>query len=636
MKKFFCLMFAMALIITAVFSFESVVFASDEKNDLGTRLETSDTYYKYDGATKTLYINGTGDVPNLSNDSVSIPWSNWDDDSIKNVVVSEGITSLGNYLFYGVAASSFSLPRTLKRIGSYTFSYTAIKNLDIPYGVEQIDYRAFYYCMFMESVRLPSTLKRIETEAFYQCKRIKSLTIPSSVTYVGTNAFYNCIALSEVYFSSMTQSVNLLQGAFMNCTSLKRVDLPMNIKCNMRSLGYNGKNDKAEGFTLGVYEDTLAQNYAIGNGFDYVLLDSIPIKCGVEYKNTFTKDNINSSFHYTFTPDKTQEYAVYSLGECDTYAKLYCNGELIAENDDIDVSINGFGIKQKLEAGKTYDLYVMSVKMTGDYSVRVYPTEVNGLNIYNGKISFLASDGEKYGDGRIFKITKDMISDFMIDVSFADGTTDTLYYAEYVAGERLKTLDNQEEEPFVCGDNEAKLSLGKITAAYTVHIDHSYDEKYIEPTPDDDGYTLHTCVLCGESFKDNFVATNPYIVTGKCVMAEDVLGSHPHNVPYSYVYINADGRRYNVNPDGTWAVKTFKDCFITFENYYGRNIVKKIEVSKNGNYDFGTVALVGYDLNGDGRVNAKDYAIFYKERKEELGNDYWQFGNEFLISYKEH
>ena len=64
--------------------------------------------------------------------------------------------------------------------------------------------------------------------------------------------------------------------------------------------------------------------------------------------------------------------------------------------------------------------------------------------------------------------------------------------------------------------------------------------------------------------------------------------------------------------------------------------VVEFEVSKNGSYDLGTIALEGYDINGDGWVNAKDFAIYYHEKREELGENYWQFGNEFLIYQKGH
>ena len=130
--------------------------------------------------------------------------------------------------------------------------------------------------------------------------------------------------------------------------------------------------------------------------------------------------------------------------------------------------------------------------------------------------------------------------------------------------------------------------------------------------------------------------TDSYIVTGKCVMAEDNFGGHSHDVPYSHAYITVDDRRYEIHPDGTWSIRTFEDCFITFNNYYGGNAVRKVEVSKNGSYDLGTIALEGYDINGDGWVNAKDFAIYYHEKREELGENYWQFGNEFLIYQKGH
>ena len=224
-----------------------------------------------------------------------------------------------------------------------------------------------------------------------------------------------------------------------------------------------------------------------------------------------------------------------------------------------------------------------------------------------------------------------MMKAFVVDLTFADGTVDSLYIDDYIAGEHLKIVDNQREKPFACGNNNGLLSLGDKTATYDIYVEHSYAQKVVEPTADDDGYTLHYCINCNVSYKDNFVPTTSYVVTGKCVMAEDSFYTHNEDVPYSHVYITVDGRRYNVNDDGTFAIRTFEDCYITFNNLYGGNIVRKIDVTNNGNYDFGTVVLKGYDLNGDGYINAKDYAIYYKEMREKLGEDYWRFGDNFLI-----
>lgn len=629
MKKLFSIFLALTLFIVASFSFESVSFASD---DLGIRIKTSNTYYKYDSDTKTLYINGTGDIPNMANSSSSIPWFNWDSDKIQNVVVAEGITSLGNYVFYQVGATSFSLPKSLKRIGNFALSATrGIKEWALPFGVQTIADNAFNNCIYMESINLPSSVKTIGTKAFYNCRSLKSITIPSSVTSVGKNSFYGCTSLSSVNFASLTQTTAVSQTAFVGCTSLKSVDIPMNASCNTQSFGYVNSSTKVDGFTMGVFKDSLAYSYAVGNGFDYTLLDTIPIKCGVEYAASFTDDNINDSFHYTFTPDKTQKYSLYSVGGCDTYAKLYLDGELLAENDDIDTSQNGFCIKQELQQGKTYDLFVTSMKMTGNFSVRVYPESIKGFDIYNGKITVNAADGKLVADKRIFDITKAMMSDFVINLEFSDGTGDSLYFNDYIAGEHIVINDTQRKNPYACGKNISTLSLGDNSAEYEVYVEHSYAEKTVEPTADDDGYTLHYCINCDVSYKDNFVATTSYVVTGKCVMDEDDFGSHPHNVPYSNVYITVDGRKYSVNSDGTFAIRTFEDCYITFNNLYGGNAVRKVDVTNNGSYDIGTIALEGYDINGDGYVNAKDYAIYYKEMREKLGEDYWQFGDNFLI-----
>ncbi len=56
------------------------------------------------------------------------------------------------------------------------------------YKVTSIGDSAFYMCLFVTSVTIPSSVKRINPYAFYGCSRIKTLTIPSSVEYIGQHA----------------------------------------------------------------------------------------------------------------------------------------------------------------------------------------------------------------------------------------------------------------------------------------------------------------------------------------------------------------------------------------------------------------------------------------------------------------
>ena len=257
MKKLVSIFLALTLVFVASFSFGSVSFAADD--DLGIRLKNSNTFYKYDNDTKTLYINGTGDIPNLSNNSSSIPWFDWADDKIQNVVVAEGITSIGNYVFYQVGATSFSLPRSLKKIGRYSLSCTrGMKEWTLPFGVQTISDYAFYNCIYMEKLNLPSSVKTIGDSAFYNCRSLKNVNIPSSVTAVGRKSFYGCSSLGEVKFASLTQTTAVSLSAFLGCSSLKSVDIPMNTSCNTQSFGYANSLTKVDGFTMGVFKNSLA------------------------------------------------------------------------------------------------------------------------------------------------------------------------------------------------------------------------------------------------------------------------------------------------------------------------------------------------------------------------------------------
>lgn len=633
MKKTLSVLLSLCFFVMTAFCVPVSLFAGEIPQ--GTRIKDSDTYYYYSSSDKTLYINGSGDIPNLSNSSADIPWMDWQSDMINKVVIADGITSLGNYIFYGVMAESFSLPRSLKRIGSYSLASTNnIKHWDIPFGVETIDDSAFYACRIMESINLPDSLQKIGNKAFWSCSKLKSITIPSSVTSIGSNAFYRCTSLSNVSFASPTQDTKILSKAFYGCSALKNVLLPYNVSCDYQSFGFGIDGKVYSDFSLELYSSTQPQIYADTYNIDYKTIDVFDLKSNTQNKNTFTQDKVNSKFHYTFTPEKTQSYSIYSLGDCDTYAQLCLNGEVLEESDDVDASNRGFSFTRRLEKGVTYDIYVGSVKMTGDYILYVYPNEVSSFDVYSGSITLSASERKNTSGYYYFNITNDLMKDFVFDVTFADGSVNSMYYVRYIAGDYVRNADDQSVNPFVCGDNDAHISLKDNIASYNLKIEHSYISENVPADEDNDGYTLYSCINCDYSYKADFIPTESYKVTGTLVMDEDNFGSHPNNVAYSNAYITVDDRRYEVNSDGTFQIRTFKNCYITVHNLYGNNRVVSADVS-NGDYDLGYISCEPYDFNKDGYVNAKDFAIFHKQLRSKLGDDYWQFAENYIISYKQ-
>ncbi len=102
-------------------------------------------YWEYNN--HVLTISGTGDMYDYEYDYISTtaPWS---DETIYEVVVNEGVTSIGDYAFTDeLFLSEVSLPDSLIEIGRGAFEYTFIESIYIPKGVTTIYLNTFYCCV---------------------------------------------------------------------------------------------------------------------------------------------------------------------------------------------------------------------------------------------------------------------------------------------------------------------------------------------------------------------------------------------------------------------------------------------------------------------------------------------------------
>ena len=132
--------------------------------------------FTLDPETGVLSITGTGAMTNYSSSS-DVPWCSYKS-YIKTVEIADGVTSIGNYAFYGC---------------------TGLEHVTIPNSVTSIGGSAFYGCSGLTSIEIPSSVTSIGNSAFYNCTGLTSVTIPNSVTSIGGDAFSGCSGLKEVY-----------------------------------------------------------------------------------------------------------------------------------------------------------------------------------------------------------------------------------------------------------------------------------------------------------------------------------------------------------------------------------------------------------------------------------------------------
>ena len=180
-----------------------------------------------------LRISGIGDMQDYITTSKP-PWYKHRE-SIKEVVISNGITGIGDYSFYDCAVlDTITIPDNVSRIGQYAFyNCSSLIDISLPKTVSTIGPHAFQYCSSLTKISIPEAVTRLENYTFYGCSSLNNLNIPSDTTYIGQYLFYGCKTLTTVYIPNGVQEIG--SYAFSGCESLAEVHIENGVK----TIGYS-------------------------------------------------------------------------------------------------------------------------------------------------------------------------------------------------------------------------------------------------------------------------------------------------------------------------------------------------------------------------------------------------------------
>ncbi len=321
---------------------------------------------------------------------------------ITDLVIPNGVTSIGDYTFYGCSSfSSIKIPDGVTNIGYESFyNCSGITSVTIPSSVTNIDIAAFSGCKSLISINIPDGVTKINAGTFSGCNSLPSINIPDGVTSIGNSSFSGCSGLisikipdgvisigSHAFFGcnslktiTIPESISIIEAeTFNGCTGIKSITLPNSLKIIREKAFYNCKG--LETITIPSTVEFIYQQAFSGCGLKEVkVLGETP---PFAYDNTFSNYNIPlyvpeasiSSYQSTnpwskFASLKTLSGGDVEVKKCATPTISYNNGKISfgceTEGVEYSSSITDTDIKNystaTIDLGVTYTITVYATK----------------------------------------------------------------------------------------------------------------------------------------------------------------------------------------------------------------------------------------------------------------------------------
>ena len=550
-------------------------------------------------ADNVIIISGTGAMYDYEFDEAynsTAPWMSYADRG-PELKLEKGITHIGANAFNKAGLTgTLTIPDTVVSIGNSAFfgnSSMGIGNLTgdlvIPDSVTTIGSSAFSCLNMTGTLTLSENLTSIGAGAFNSSKFSGELVVPGGVKTIETPTFVNNNFTKVVLCEGVE---HICAGAFSSCKLLEEVTIPATVYAVDESAfgSCTSLTDVYYGGSQSMWDEI-----AVGSDNEYLLNANIVFAGGEEppaEKYTVTV-NVTENCHYIITNETTGEIAVDYVFEA-SY------GDVITIESDHPAC---HSVRQYIVNEDSYPMNPVTFTVTGGTEIWVeYDIEhISGTLEQENIVEATCTAEGSYEEVGYCEACNEEIHRVTMSIPMLPHTEDT---REEDVVEPTCTEGGSYYEVLYCMVCDTEFSS---TLIETAPLGHSYEAEVTPPTETEQGYTTHTCSVCGDSYVDNY--TDP---TG----------------PSEKVEIEVDNTATTAGatvtePEGGWTegentftVSAEKPCVVVVSYDGGQTYVKvkATATGTDGTYSFTAdlnaqaqvaVAVAG-DTDGNGKINIID------------------------------
>ena len=354
-----------------------------------------------DPSTYTLTIRGSGAMKNYLMSS-NQPWHSFRD-QITSVVVSPGVTSIGNLAFaLSRNIIHVDIADSVVSIGEQAFfKCSSLTNITVPQSVTYIGVNAFDSCTKLSSITLSTNnITSIRPHTFSGCSELSSIVIPDGVTSIQSGAFFNCTKLTSITIPGSVTSIG--PNAFENCTNLTSITIPGSVTSigsnvfdgctSLNDIRYSGTSESVISALSGYVPTLVTFDYGdkvpeaermikvfVKTGGTLTAPTTLPNVVGYEFKGWLTEDGELYDFpgaptgqftlyaNWEKTPDPKPEPKPEPEPEAPTYTLTvkggtftYNGGEaMTSANVPVDAEVKVTLNQSAVPEGMVFDLWAM-------------------------------------------------------------------------------------------------------------------------------------------------------------------------------------------------------------------------------------------------------------------------------------